>query len=71
MEKFQAHPRSVKYKTQCFKTPLGDSDALKCENPVLELLGPGSVPTKEKPDAGAHHAVPGCHLQQLPKFKTE
>lgn len=35
MEKFQAHPRPVKYKTKCFKTPLGDSDALKCENPVL------------------------------------
>lgn len=35
MEKFQAHPRPIKYKTKCFKTLLGDSDALKCENPVL------------------------------------
>ena len=52
METFQAHPRPIKYKTHYFKTPLGDSDALKCENPVLELLRPGSVPTKKSPMLG-------------------
>lgn len=35
MEKFQAHARPAKYKTWCFKTPLGDSNALKFESPVL------------------------------------